>query len=551
MLARARSHLAIVLAVASLLCSPGQPAAAPGQWSTQFALPTLRGRVDVTTNWNGKLVLGGQFTRAGRVAAAHVVAWNGSAYEALGNGIPNSVTVLGTNAGTVYAVANVNRTLWRWDGASWNAVTTLAGTSAIRAMASHLGDLYIGGTFTSVGGAAATNIARFDGSNWSAVGSGMTGTVNALASHGGALYAGGASLFGAGSGALYSWNGSTWSAPGGGVTSDTPAFGVESLLADASGLVVAGGYLNSVGGLPCAGGPARWNGTSWECLTRPVGSTGFRNWFVNLGGDLVGTVGQAGSSTSRWNGSSWVSLGDGVQSNAQALGTLGNDLYAFGEFLNTSLPVSSLYWQRWNGTAWSSPDPWEPGMRGVTSTIYKLLPFAGTLVALGAFDGVGADDHLVLSKRVASWDGSSWQPLGPALSVVPYDATSFQGDLVVGGLIHMSGPIDGVARWNGSAWSGFGAGLTYPEQLNPYAEVYGVATFGTDLVACGEFTTSGATTVNGIARWDGTAWQPLGSGFDVLDEEVPLTMLGEGTDLYVGGTFIAAGGVAAGRVARW
>jgi hypothetical protein len=536
-------------AIALLLCASVTPGAAADLWSTQFALPTLDGRVDASTNWNGKLVLGGQFERAGRVAGVHVVAWNGSAYEALGNGISTNVTLVGTNAGTLYAVANVRRTLWRWDGASWVAVTTLAGSSQILAITSHLGDLYIGGTFTSVGGVAATNIARFDGSNWSAVGSGTTGTVNALASYGGALYVGGAWLFGAGTGALYSWNGSTWSAPGGGVTSDPP--GVQSLFADANGLVVAAGVITSVGGLPCLGGPARWNGTSWECLTLPSGSSGYNDRFANLGGDLVGTVEQTGTSTSRWNGSSWVSLGDGVQSSpTQALGVLGSDLYAFGELLNTSLPVASLYWQRWNGSTWSSPDPWEPDMRGVQGTIYELYPYAGTLLALGVFGQVGAGDHLDFPKGIASWDGSSWHPVGSGF-VVPYDATSFQGNLVVGGFIHIAGPIDGVVRWNGSAWSGLGVGLTYPEQFNPYAEVYGVATYGSDLVACGEFTKSGATSVNGIARWNGSAWQPLGSGFDVLDEDVPLTMLADGTDLYVGGTFAAAGGVVARRIARW
>src|SRR5258705_13618330 len=43
--------------------------------------------------------------------------------------------------------------------------------SAIVADAS--GNLYIGGAFTEVGGTVATNVARWDGVNWSALGSGV------------------------------------------------------------------------------------------------------------------------------------------------------------------------------------------------------------------------------------------------------------------------------------------------------------------------------------------------------------------------------------------
>jgi len=55
--------------------------------------------------------------------------------------------------------------------------------------------LYAGGSFTTAGGAAASRIARWDGSSWSAVGSGLDGPVWALLEHddgsGPALHAGG------------------------------------------------------------------------------------------------------------------------------------------------------------------------------------------------------------------------------------------------------------------------------------------------------------------------------------------------------------------------
>ena len=43
------------------------------------------------------------------------------------------------------------------------------------------GNLYIGGYFTAVGDTIATNIAKWNGSTWSTLGSGLSGPVSALA----------------------------------------------------------------------------------------------------------------------------------------------------------------------------------------------------------------------------------------------------------------------------------------------------------------------------------------------------------------------------------
>ena len=52
--------------------------------------------------------------------------------------------------------------------------------------------MYAGGNFTTAGGVSANFIAKWDGTNWSALGSGMNSTVNALAFDlSGNLYAGG------------------------------------------------------------------------------------------------------------------------------------------------------------------------------------------------------------------------------------------------------------------------------------------------------------------------------------------------------------------------
>jgi hypothetical protein len=61
----------------------------------------------------------------------------------------------------------------------------------VTSLATHGDDLIAGGQFATAGGAPASNIARWDGSGWSALGAGTDGQVLALASQGGQLIAGG------------------------------------------------------------------------------------------------------------------------------------------------------------------------------------------------------------------------------------------------------------------------------------------------------------------------------------------------------------------------
>ena len=92
-----------------------------------------------------------------------------------------------TLAGAV-SVSNIAK----WDGSSWTALGS--GTNGlVLAVAVDGSDLYVGGNFTTAGGVSASNIAKWDGSssNWSALGSGISGgDVRALAVSGGNVYVG-------------------------------------------------------------------------------------------------------------------------------------------------------------------------------------------------------------------------------------------------------------------------------------------------------------------------------------------------------------------------
>lgn len=121
--------------------------------------------------------------------------------------------------------------------------------------------------------------------------------------------------------------------------------------------------------------------------------------------------------------------------------------------------------------------------------------------------------------------------------------------------------VNHIARWDGHSWSGVGGGVS----AGSWAEVRidGLRVIdmadgnGPALYVGGSFQYGGDVLVNGIARWDGNQWSPLGSGLTPLPEynvrvyDMSLYDPGTGLALYVGGRFQTAGGVPAGGLARW
>ncbi|RPJ26484.1 MAG: hypothetical protein EHM35_14855 [Planctomycetaceae bacterium] len=96
----------------------------------------------------------------------------------------------------------------------WISMAGLPGAngSVRAAVVDSAGTLYIGGDFTIVGNTLANYVARWDGTNWSALGSGMNTNVAALAILGNDLYAGGWFTNAGGVAANYiaRWDGTNW-----------------------------------------------------------------------------------------------------------------------------------------------------------------------------------------------------------------------------------------------------------------------------------------------------------------------------------------------------
>jgi hypothetical protein len=152
---------------------------------------------------SGNLYIGGYFTSVGETVTNRIAKWNGGSWTTLGLGMNGGVEVLAVSGSDVYAGGVFTRTtnsggmavtvngIAKWNGSTWSALGSgMNGpVYGLRMLGT---DLYAGGDFTTAGGSGATNIAKWNGSSWSALGSRgarMSGAVIALVVSGGDLYA--------------------------------------------------------------------------------------------------------------------------------------------------------------------------------------------------------------------------------------------------------------------------------------------------------------------------------------------------------------------------
>ena len=192
-----------------------------------------------------------------------------------------------------------------------------------------------GGLFSQAGGNPANNIAKWDGTSWSALGSGVNSQVNAIALSGTDIYVCGNFTTAGGNAAnhIAKWDTgtSTWSALGGGLSGPAPA-NAYALAVTGTGLYV-GGDFTTAGGAP-ASRMAKWNGTAWQALGAGVGG-GVRGIVasgtdVYVGGDFTEAGGAPASRMAKWNGTSWSALGSGLNAFVRPLAVSGTDVYAGG-----------------------------------------------------------------------------------------------------------------------------------------------------------------------------------------------------------------------------
>jgi hypothetical protein len=361
-----------------------------------------------------------------------------------------------------------------------------------------------------------------------------------------ALYAGGsfARAGGVTANGLARWNGHEWAALGSGISDSTGGFACVYALAafdDGSGpALYAGGQFTSVDGV-AAQGVARWNGAGWSaCGASPQGNAALGVFDDGTGPALYA----GGNSLMRWNGSSWSSVGSPPPGRISSMCVhddgSGPQLYVARYFIPPTSPGSI---SRWNGSAWTFV---AASVNGTVRSIVSFDDGSGlALYAGGTAFSVGGGQSMIVGR----WTGGSWHVLGflgggeVHRLAIGNDGTG-DGLYAIGGFV--GGPVFGIERWDGTSWTFPGSGLftiTHGGDIAMYDSGSGPVLYAGGNI---QGTQSPFRPLGGITRWDGSDWQQLGSSatnFGTTNSVQSLVTFDDGTGaaLFVGGDFAVCG----------
>lgn len=492
------------------LIAPAAPQAWPDNrpWAAGFYLPGTNGIVHATIiDANGDLIVGGQFSVAGKVDALNIARWDGTNWHPLGTGTNNIVYALAVDSdGTLYAGGNFTsagtcatdcKRIAAWNGTTWSALGTgidgPGGTVVYTLALNSQDQLYAGGSFAIAGDCLTNcvNIAQWNGTSWGSLHQGVPGIVHALD-------------------------------------------------IDSSNNVYVGGSFPNINGCADCLNIGRWSGTSWHELDNGVAGTAVYALAVDadenvyVGGDFI----SAGSACATciqlalWDSFSWSDTGFDSNFTAQvtelAVSTT-DKLYVYAEMVANQGLITTLQASVWSNFVTDSP----------VDVNALVIDSDGEVFIGGGFNIVGECWSGCVS--IAQFNGSIWNPLGehgrgpdgyPAvLAVAP------NGDIYLGGFFEQVGTCTDcwrVVRWDGTRWHPVGS---YPHPLH---EVTVMAFDSAGNLYAGGF--------GGVSKWDGSVWTFLGA--DIF-APIYSMVVDENDTLYIGGAFIVQDCIECYNIAKW
>lgn len=509
---------------------------------------------------DGKLFAGGLFVQAGTKRVNALTYFDGKNWNPVSDGDENGVRKI-----DVFANGD-----------------TLISSGFVYAMFIHKRSVVIGGYFHLVGkqktnGIAAWNI---DTQQWETFNGGLASAIPndlvyayAFAADGNDLYAGGKfhSAGGVSARNLAKWNGTSWSAVGGGANN-----WVRGMEVDATGNLYIVGMFDSTGSVR-AHGVAKWNKTAWETFgdvyftpggagSPQIKTVCLMNNNLYVGGYFENINDAPAWSIAKWDGAKWSTVGEALgfpgrpwPGGVNAVQAIGNRLYVGGDFSKAGdmFLGSVAYWEetssRWNKLSEGLP---EKGIIG--NGISALAGSGNAIYAGGSFSIAGS----TFAKSIAKWNGSDWETLGTAAEngiTGSVETLLVDGnDVYVGGHFGFAGSVEAyhIAKWDGAKWSAIGIGVggvsgasVYAlEKIDHYLYVGGYFAIVGDAV-------NNALPANSIARFNlmTNRWEALGNGLRRSDGFLGVVnaLAHDGNMLYVGGRFGLADNQPAQNIAVW
>lgn len=209
-----------------------------------------------------------------------------------------------------------------------------------------------------------------------------------------------------------------------------------------------------------------------------------------------------------WNNGSWESAPAGLTDPGHALAVIGDALY----IARYEESIDSNWVQIYRDGKLSSLGE---GVYLTTASgfselpnIYDIVEYQGRIIACGEFDRVGSKQI----SGIMQWNGNEWEALGSGLEgnilnsapvLFPHQLLVHERDLYVAGNFRYAGgqEVNGIAKWNGSSWESLGTGFN--------GTVYSMAIYNDELIVGGSFTSGDGRPIDRIAKWNGTGWESL------------------------------------------
>jgi len=582
-------------------------------WST--VAPGLPGIEinDLEFDRKGRLYAAGRFEITDGAVLKHIAMWDADKWNPVGNGRPNSVYDIEFDSfGNLFICEFISSgaTILKMDTlGNWTELGDIHGTVGCFEMDSK-NNLYVAGRFDQAGTVAVNNIARWNGEKWEDIGPlKLTTDSSAVFAYWigcdkfGQLYAAGNfDLAGtANVSGLAQWDGKEWHSLGNNI--DFPVYENQCAVGPDDNLYFAGNLNARDTGVKEY--VSRWDGKIWHPLTGDFPSSPhlimidkqltvyvsfyeepyypdtlqlhFRllknsgsgwsdacsgnglNWAAlsvaydhkgNLyaGGDFNFAGTEKAGNIARWDGIRWNRLNSGLVCNVRALAVDSSDnLYAGGSYYGD---VENTGVMKWNGNTWESislKDGKNNKFRIKDVAVLEIDP-KGLLYAGGSTDsGAG----------LQVWDGITWSDVGGGITGNAVNAVSFdkKGNLYAAGDFTKAGTVaaQSIARFDGSAWYPLGDGIQRePTRLSP---VYALAFDSKgNLYAGGGFEYAGQVEARNIAKWDGSAWSAMNTknaGYERNGDAIRQILVDNSDNLLVCGSFDSIGVTITGNIAVW
>jgi hypothetical protein len=268
-------------------------------------------------------------------ATQRLLQFDGTTWDTLGDrkgGLYQVINYLGEYYSvSCFATTPVN-SVGKLNGTQWQPFASTSQTAF--ALYQHDSDLYAMGTFDSIDGIAANQVARYDGTSWSAIGTATFGggsAVNGAIHYQGDLYIGGGFHDTVGN-CLAKWDGQNWTGFGNFFGGGIDAVNCMTVY---NGQLYVGGYFTIASGSP-GNFIARYDGTTWTQVGGGLGGGQLLDMDVYNGelwvcGQITSAGGIPVLGIAKYDGLDWCNVGT-FDNIVAAMEVYNGELYIGGAF---------------------------------------------------------------------------------------------------------------------------------------------------------------------------------------------------------------------------